>query len=119
MASTLTISFPNSTSSITFSLISADIKENFDQILRAECEAYYEGFQEHLIKILDENKDFFYASLTMATPIATKRIGGNSQTFSLVGWQIRFLEKKASQRSLNQRFFFSFVLYSPDRKSVV
>lgn len=113
MASTLTLSFPNTTSTIVFNLISASIKESFDQILEVECEVYYEGLQELLIEALDNNKDFFYASLSMMTPIATKRIGGSSQTFSLVGWQIRFLEKKTSQKSLNQRFFFSFVLYSP------
>lgn len=113
MSSTLTISFPNSTSTLSFNLTSAQITESFDEITQVECEAYYEGVQEHLINILNENKDFFYASLSLSTPIATKRIGGGTQVFSLVGWQLKFLEKTSSYKSINQRFFFSFSLYSP------
>lgn len=113
MSSTLTLSFPNSTSTLSLSITSAKITEGFDEIAQVECEAYYEGIQENLVNILDENKDFFYAKLYLSTPIASKRIGGDTQVFSLVGWQLRFLEKTSSHKSINQRFFFSFVLFSP------
>lgn len=112
MSSALTLSFPNSTSVLSLNITSAKITESFDEITQVECEAYYEGVQEHLINILDENKDFFYAKLYLSTPIATKRIGGDTQVFSLVGWQLKFLDKTSSHKSINQRFFFSFVLFS-------
>lgn len=113
MSSTLTLSFPNSASTLTLNLISAEVTEGFDYLSQVECEAYYEGIQEQLEVALDEIKDFFYASLTLTTPIASKRINADSQKFFLVGEKLTFLQNTSNQDSLNQKFFFSFVLHSP------
>ena len=111
MSSSLTLSFPNSTLALT--LTSAQITESFDDILKVECEAYYEGIQERLNEALSEIKDFFYASLTLTSPIASKRIASGTQNFFLVGENLSFLQNTTNESSLNQKFFFSFTLFSP------
>lgn len=113
MSSALTLSFPNSTSTLTLNVVSAKITESFDDILQVECEAYYEGIQERLSEGLEEIKEFFYASLSLSSPIATKRIGAQTQNFNLVGKNITFLQNTSGDQTLNQKFFFSFVLHSP------
>lgn len=114
MSSTLTLSLPNSTSTLIFNLTSAQIIENFDDILRVECEAYYEGIQDRLIEVFNEIQDFFYATLILSSPISTKRINNLDQKFFLVGERFDFVQKSIqTQKTLNQKFFFSFVLHSP------